>query len=404
MALYATRSPRYSVLRRLIPLAAAGIALACLGDTPPGISLEYVYEVPQETGDGWLTGHLSDHGFDLGPIRDLFALVLDGSYPNVHSVLIIRDGVLVLEEYFPGYTSIGEYVSFDRETLHSCYSVTKSVNSALIGIAIDRGLISDTQQKISSFLAEYADIFTDPDKDLLRLDHLLSMTAGLDWDELTYPYVDPNNSHYWLRLSDDPIRYTLEQPAVAEPGTSFVYNSGLSIALGRILENVAGLAADEFAEVYLFAPLSVSEYTWGRMSDGETLETGGGLSLRPRDMAKFGQLYLNGGRWGDVQVVSEGWVTESIQQQAPDRGYGYQWWLTSFSVDGRVVDSYTGIGWGGQYVFVIPELDMVVVFTGGNYDQSISYAYVMLGTHILLSALPQTSQLRAAAAGAALVP
>jgi CubicO group peptidase (beta-lactamase class C family) len=399
-----TRGARFSRLRWLIPLTLAALAPACAGDSPSGIGNGYVYEVPEQTGDGWSTGHLSDFGFDLEPIRELFTLVQDGSYPNVHGVLIVRDAVLVVEEYFPGYAATGEYVLFDRETLHRCFSVTKSVNSALIGIAIDDGLISDVEQKISSFLPEYADIFTDPDKDLLRLDHLLPMTAGLDWDELTYPYSDPNNSHYWLRRSDDPIRYTLERPVVADPGTRFVYNSGVSITLGRILENVAGQRADLFAEGRLFAPLDISDYSWNLMSDGETLETGGGLSLRPRDMAKFGQLYLNGGRWGDVQVVTEEWVNESVRRQAPDRDYGYQWWLASFDVEGQVIESYVGIGYGGQYIFVLPELDMVVVLTGGNYDQSISYAFTLIDAHVLPSALSRPLQLHTEDVAAASVP
>ncbi|MGD2154418.1 MAG: serine hydrolase [Gemmatimonadales bacterium] len=392
MATPSTKNPKPSCLRQLVPLLIAGLAVGCgAGDSPSGLDGVYRYDVPEQTGDGWETGHLSDYGFDLGAVGELIAQIGDATYPNVHGVLIVRDGVLVLEEYFPGYTAAGAYVDFDRETLHSCYSVTKSVNAALIGIAIDEGLIAGVDQQISGFLPEYADIFVDPDKDRLRLEDLLTMSAGLEWDELTYPYADPSNSHYWLRRSPDPVRYTLEQPVVADPGLEFAYNSGLSLTLGKILETAVGERPDHYAEDHLFAPLGISDYSWSLWGDGTTLDTGGGLSLRPRDMAKFGQLYLNGGRWGEAQVVSEAWVSESVRPHAQYWAYGYQWWRTRLETDMLMYTSYMGIGWGGQYVFVVPDLDLVVVLTGGNYDESIAYAYDMIEDHVLPSMLTAQS-------------
>ncbi len=390
-------------LRGLIPLIIAGLAIAC-SDSPSSVDGIDWYAVPQETGDGWDTGHLSDYGFDLEPIEELIDLVRDGTYPNVHGVLIVRNGVLLLEEYLPGYTAEGVYVAFDRETLHRCYSVTKSVNAALIGIAIAEGSINGVEQQISDFLPAYADIFVDPDKDRLRLHDLLTMSAGLEWDELTYPYADPNNSHYWLRRSPDPVRHTLEQPVSADPGIEFAYNSGLSLTLGRILENATGQRGDSYAEDHLFAPLGISDYSWNLWGDGTTLDTGGGLSLRPRDMAKFGQLYLNGGAWGTTQVVSEEWVSESIRSHTQYWSYGYQWWRTRFESDIQAFTSYMGIGWGGQYVFVVPDLDLVVVLTGGNYDASISYAYDMIEAHVLPSLLSQQAQLQATGAAGTSLP
>ncbi|NIN70359.1 MAG: serine hydrolase [Gemmatimonadetes bacterium] len=405
MAPSRTRISRRLHLFRLITPIIFGLAIGCGGDSPTDIDGVYRYTVPENTGDGWDTGHLSDYGFDLEPIRELIALVEDGTYPNVHSVLIVRDGVLLLEEYFPGYSSGGTFYDYDRETKHECFSVTKSVNSALIGIAIDDGLIAGAQAQISDYLPEYADIFADPDKDRLLLHDLLTMSAGLDWDELTYPYGDPNNTHYWMRRSPDPIRYTLERPVAYDPGIQFAYNSGLSLALGRIVENATGERAERYAESNLFAALGITDYLWRLANDGVTLNTGGGLLLRPRDMAKFGQLYLNGGRWGGVQVVSEHWVSESVRQHTQYCCYGYQWWLIRFELDdGTMVDSSTGIGYGGQYVFVFSELDLIVVLTGGNYDQSISYAYELVETHILQPLFSQTTQRQADRVAPALVP
>ncbi len=405
MAPSRTRIRRRLYPFRLITLIILGIATGCGGDSPTDIDGIYRYEVPEVTGDGWDTGHLSDYGFDLTPIGQLIALVEDGTYPNVHSVLIVREGVLLLEEYFPGYSSGGTYYAFDRETKHEIFSVTKSVNSALIGIAIDDGLIAGAGAQISDYLPEYADIFVDPDKDRLLLHDLLTMSAGLEWDELTYPYGDPNNSHYWMRRSPDPIRYTLERPVAHDPGIQFAYNSGLSWTLGRIVENATGQRPDLYAESNLFAALGITDYFWRMANDGVTLNTGGGLLLRPRDMAKFGQLYLNGGSWGGVQVVSESWVSESVRQHTQYCCYGYQWWLIRFELDdGTIVDSSTGIGYGGQYVFVFSELDMIVVLTGGNYDQPIGYAYDLVENHILQPLFSQAALSQAAGVMPALVP
>ena len=189
--------------------------------------------------------------------------------------------------------------------------------------------------------------------------------------------------------SKDPVRFVLERPLGATPGTKFVYNSGISVTLGEILYKVSGLRADQFAEHYLFAPLGISDYKWWEFPTG-TVDTGGGLSLRPRDMAKIGYLFLTDGRWQGRQIISEEWIQESTKQQAPDRAYGDQWWLGWFRVRDRVpVASYSAHGRGGQFIFVFPDLQMVAVFTGWNdntlYDQPLD----MLQRYLLPAATPQ---------------
>ena len=250
-------------------------------------------------------------------------------------------------------------------------SATKSVTSILIGIAVDRGLIRDANEKLSTFFPEYADIFADPAKAKLTLKDLLTMTAGLKWDEWTLPYTDPRNDHVAMVRSDNPIRYVLECSIVAQPGETFAYNSGLSIVLGQIIFKASGLRADKFAERYLFEPLGITDFYWSKYPD-EIVQTGGGLFLRPRDMAKVGKLFLDGGRWNGKQVVSEAWVKTSttshvdaskINPAAKASGYGYQWWLGSFRVDGRDVPSYSARGRGGQFIMVLPGQQIVVVFT-----------------------------------------
>ncbi|UCC84183.1 MAG: serine hydrolase [Gemmatimonadota bacterium] len=342
----------------------------------------FVYEIPEQTDDGLVTGHLSDYGFDLGTVTSLGNRILDGTYVNIHSVLIVKDGVLVLDEYFPGRGYNRPYTDWDKHVLHSMHSVTKSYTSALIGIAIDQGQIASVDDKISTYLPEYADVFEGSERDSIRIKHLLSMTAGLYWDEWTYPYDDIRNTHVALASSSDPVRYALELPVVAAPGEVFQYNSGMSITLGRIVHNASGLTTDRFAEQYLFEPLGITDYYWYSYPDG-TFQTGGGLWLRSRDMAKFGLLYLNGGRWGDQQVVSEGWVVESVEQHAPGIGYGYQWWLGYYGVGGQVIDAYSARGRGGQFIFVLPEADLVVVFTGWNDNELANQAFEMLREYVL---------------------
>ena len=302
---------------------------------------------------------------DQYSMNQCLARIEDGTYKNIHSILIVKDGKLLIERYFPGQDESGKVQQFERATLQDIASATKSINSLLIGIAIDQGLIRNVDQKISVFFPEYADLFADPKKDAIRLRDCLSMTTGLAWDEWTYPYSDSRNDHVAMNASGDPIRYVLERPAVASPGTKFNYNSGVAILLGEIIHKASGLRADKFAERYLFGPLGIAEYQWLAYPNG-TIQSGGGLWLRPYDMAKIGQLCLDGGRWNGKQIVSSSWIEASIQQHAPDRTYGYQWWLGNLVVQGRQIPVFAAQGRGGQFILIFPDLRMVAVFTGWN--------------------------------------
>jgi CubicO group peptidase (beta-lactamase class C family) len=267
----------------------------------------YQYTVPEATNDGWETVHVSSENINAELLKTLFDRVLNETYKNIHSVLLIKNDKLVVEEYFQTWHGDAEsrdlIRALDRVTMHQQHSVTKSVTSLLIGIAIDQQLIRGVDEKIAAFFPEYADIFAESAKDTLRLKHFLSMSA-LVWDELTYPYTDVRNDHVSLNRSKDPIRYALGRPVVGEPGMQFIYNSGIAITLGEIIYKVSGVRADKFAERYLFAPLGISNYYWWKYPNG-TVQTGGGLSLQPRDMAKIGALMLHGGRWQGKQIVSE---------------------------------------------------------------------------------------------------
>jgi CubicO group peptidase (beta-lactamase class C family) len=331
----------------------------------------YRYAVPPTTGDGWETADRSAAKLDTRLLDELFERVRDGTYPNIHSVLLVRDGKLVVEEYFPGkHPVIGEtlerepdwngtYQSFDRDTLHTLQSATKSVNSILVGIAIDRKFIRDVNEPVRTFFPEM------PGDADVRLRHLLSMTAGLEWDE-TVPLSDPANDCERMNKSDDPVGMLLRRPVIAPPGSTFAYCGAASLALGEIVRKASGSPVDEFAKTQLFEPLGISTYAWrGRFRNG-VVHTSGGLYLRPRDMAKIGCMMLNHGRWHGRQIVSEGWARESLRQQAPDRGYGYQWWTRTFHVGDRAVNAAWAGGYGGQFIYLFPDLHLVVVSTGWN--------------------------------------
>jgi CubicO group peptidase (beta-lactamase class C family) len=357
------------------------------------------YAAPEKTRDGWETASLNDENLDANLIKELFERISDHTYKNIHSVLLVKNGKLVVEEYFPGKNCLGQYWTYTRDTLHDLQSVTKSVNSILVGMAIDQHLITGVDEKISVFSPEYADLFTNREKDTICLKHLLSMTAGLAWDESTYPYTDARNDAAGMSGSRDYFRYVLEKPVIATPGTKLTYSSGISWILGEIVRKSSGLPADKFAERYLFGPLGISDYYWEKFPNG-SVNTGGGLMLRPRDMAKIGQLYLNGGRWQGKQIVSEEWVKESTKQQSgaaplptwvPETaGYGYQWWLGSFHVCDQVIGWYGAAGRGGQLVVVFPDLQMVAVFTGWNDNALLAQPIDMLQRYILPAAIPQS--------------
>jgi CubicO group peptidase (beta-lactamase class C family) len=340
------------------------VALSCFAEDQIATNnaKTYPYTVPEKTNDGWETGSLNSVNLDTNLIDELFERVGNGGYKNIHCVLLAKGGKLVIEEYFAGQNSVGQYPKFTRDTLHEMKSATKSVNSILVGIAIDRHLIHSVDEKVSSFFPEYSDVFTNKEKDAIRLKDLLSMTAGLSWDEWTHPYTDPRNDAAMMASKADFFRYVLERPVATPPGAKFVYNSGISLMLGEIVHKVSGLSADKFAERYLFLPLGITNYYWQKAPNG-VVNTLGGLWLRPRDMAKIGQLFLNGGRWNGKQIVSEEWIKESTKQQVgagqlpawfSADGYGYQWWLGSFQVRGQTFESYSARGQGGAIYYRFP--------------------------------------------------
>lgn len=380
-------------LRRLLPAWVALIImhLACIK-----CPAAYQYTVPEMTNDGWECASLGAVSLDINLIQQLMERISDNTYKNIHSVLIVKDGKLVVEGYFPGSNSAGQSQTFTRDTLNEMKSATKSVNSILIGIALDQHLISGVDEKISTFFPEYSDVFANKAKDAICLKHLLSMTPGFSWDEWSHPYTSPLNDAAMMASKADFFRYVLEKPMVTKPGEKFTYNSGVSLMLGEIVHKASGLPADKFAGRYLFGPLGITNFYWQKAPNG-VVNTLGGLWLQPRDMAKIGQLMLNGGLWNGKQIVSKKWIEESTKQQVDAGqlpawfradGYGFQWWLGSFRVAGQMVESYSARGQGGQFIIIFPTLKMVAVFTGWNDNELLGQPIDMLQHYLLPAASP----------------
>ena len=339
--------------------------------------LQYAYEPPEVLNDGWQTTSLDSVDMDTQMISLLTDRLMNGKYGGVRSLVIVKDGCLVHEAYFDGSS---------RETPQEIYSITKSISSALVGIAVDRGLIDGVDVPIVTLFQEYDHLFSDEQKRRITIEHLLTHTSGLDWDEHTYPYEDPRNSEFNMYYgAEDWMAYVLGVPMRDEPGTRYEYNTGAVHLLSAILKIATGLAADEFADECLFGPLSITGYGWNEdpMGYPRTGATHGGLRMRVRDVAKFGQLFLDGGAWHGQQLISGAWVEASLHPRAATPsdtgGMGYLWFLNSFQFRGQTVDTFVARGAGGQTLLVTPSLDLVVVVTCSLESQANT-----LGLHLMI--------------------
>jgi CubicO group peptidase (beta-lactamase class C family) len=355
------------------------------------------YQTPQSTSDGWTTASLSEVGMDEKPIDDLLNLLSQPNEHEINGLLVVKDGKLVFESYYPGndmlFTDQPAFTmkDFDRDTQHCLASSTKSVTSILFGIAVDRGEISSVDESMFTSFPEYEEL-NDLVKGKITLRDMLTMTSGLPWDESTYSYSDPRNDIDQLFLSPDPIRYMLERQVVSEPGTAWLYNSGTVNLLGAVLNRKTGTPLAKYAAENLFSRLGITSYQWQSFQHAPDLAiTSSLLYLRPRDMAKLGQLFLQQGMWNGKQVVSAQWVKESTDASVKvpidygpgfqNTGYGYLWWRGVFTQGNTEV--YYSAGYGGQFIFVMPSIHTVVVMTGSNFDHSYNDMFDIVNSYIL---------------------
>lgn len=318
-------------------------------------------------------------GVNVDRLAALSAEIVSGEFPDIHSLLVMRNGRMVIERYYNGS---------GRDHVHTMQSVTKSFASALVGIAISQGDIADVDEPVLDFFPQWRDeLSLDPRKAAQRLEDVLTMRTGTDYHE-----NGPSAPHWQLNaLQTGWDRFWLERPMVNDPGGFWQYDSGGAVAVSSMLKQRTGLHADGFADATLFSALGITESTWFRNSEGQ-VHTGGGLSLRARDMLKLGQLYLQEGVWEGEQVVEAEWVEASVRRHhtfsnfGPRvKGYGYFWWIMEPDPQGAGgQDIYAAFGARGQYVFVVPEHDLVVGVTGDARNGSDwANPQEFLYTHIL---------------------
>jgi len=351
------------------------------------ISLAFGYS--QKTKDdknyvsGWETSSPAAQGIDKLVIDSIHQEIQNGDYGLIDHFLLIRNGKIIADyNYNQDYETIAKnydtlkhqynydhpdwHPYYKNSELHSLQSVSKSISSLLLGIAIDEGLVSHLDATILPLFTDYKLDLSDERKNTITLKNLLTMQSGILWDESSSYADNQENNCTVMELSDDWVQYVLDRPMDTIPGTKFVYNSGVTVLLGKIVRIATGRRIDKWAEEKLFGPLGITDYYWKETPKGE-IDTEGGLYLSAYDLAKIGYLMMNNGAWNNKQIVSEKWIEESIRPSVKlneKLGYGYQWWVPEYKDE--EVKIFAGNGYGGQYVMMAKEYDMLVVFNGWN--------------------------------------
>lgn len=320
------------------------------------------YQVPATLADGWTTAPSESMGVDARKLAALRASILAWPELGVHAILIERSGRLIYEEYFDGFderwgTARG-FVPMTRDSLHDLRSVTKSVVSALAGLAVADGAIESLDKPVVEWFPEYPELNT-ADRRRLTLRHLLEMPSGLQWDE-SMPYSDPRNDEIRMTRDPQPLRYALSRAFTSEPGAAFNYNGGLVQVMAAVIQRAVKMPLREYARTRLFEPMDIDTVEWvGDLAGMPSAASG--LRLRPRDIAKFGSLYLHGGRWNGRQVLPADWVTLSTSRHFPfartpgrDRvggdtetggsfGYSYFWWYACYPTASGLVEARSAL-------------------------------------------------------------
>jgi CubicO group peptidase (beta-lactamase class C family) len=361
---------------RLSAVLAAALTCCCSGraEHTAAATAKYSYTIPASLNDGWNTGSLEESHIDRRRLEAMTDAVHAHPDLNVHAILIERSGRLVYEEYFSGQDErwgrpLG-VVAFTRDTKHDLRSITKSVVSALVGIARDSGAIRSLDAPLLDYFPEYADL-QQPDRQRITIRHALTMSAGLEWNEQV-PYNNPQNDEIAMTRSADPLRYALSRAIVAAPGTKWRYNGGTTQVLGTIVQRATKQPLADYAQAALFSPLGITEFEWlGNLAGVPSAASG--LRLRPRDLARFASLYLHDGQWNGRQIVPRDWVHESTRRQLTfpgdaTRGYAYQWWHTCYSTRSGFIEVPTAVGNGAQRVFLLRGQQTAVTVLSGRYN------------------------------------
>ena len=352
------------------------IAIAVLAGCTPGPQPQ-VQAVAQLEADywptaGWRSSTAEEQGMDSDQLSAMMMRIEEQKY-EIDSVTVVRNGYMVAD------VSVHPFSSTRKHNLFSC---TKSVVSALIGMAIDQGYIEGVDQSVLSIFPQRTAANGDENKEAMTLEHLLTMTTGFDCqDSYLYRWTGLEQ----MRASDDWVQFVLDLPMKGQPGSQFEYCNSASFLLSAIIYETAGVSAYAFAEKHLFRPLGISDFAWSSSPEGISIGYSE-LRMTPHDMAKFGYLYLKEGRWDGVQVIPSEWVKASTREYIPaslEDGYGYQWWIDD---SGMAI----ALGYGGQFIFVIPEQEMVVVFTSSLEEQDFYVPQTLLNEFIIPAAIAST--------------
>jgi CubicO group peptidase (beta-lactamase class C family) len=345
------------------------VALTFLAFPAASAPLQDSCGVPQQANDGWrVETDPASAGFDpsllCAVVRDFLQ-----SYRNLHSLVVERHGQLVAEAYRTGpdrstYALWASRVGFDRDTPHDVRSVTKSVVALLWGIAESERAVPPLGTPVLDLLPALADLRTGG-RERVTVANMLCMRSGLAWDEVGR-YGRWDNDETGLLWRSDRARYAFERRISPSPGTHFNYNGGLTAVLGLVLEERTGLSLQEYARQRLFEPLGLRDWEWVGDVRGRT-RAYTGLRLRPRDLVRIGRLVLEGGHWQGRQIVPKAWIDTLLAPCKSGEEFGHHWWIGSVWVRGQQVGWHGAVGNGGQRLFVVPALDLVVVTTAGEY-------------------------------------
>ena len=312
--------------------------------------------------------------------------IKSSKFGDVHSLIILKEGKIIFEQYYNNHS---------RNELHALGAATMSVVSAIVGTIY---MVKDSvnlHTKIIDLFPEYSQYFEDiPQKDKIEIAHLLSNTSGLWWDEWTAPFGSTDNDAYVMSISDNWIEQVLSTPMIREPGFEFNFNSGNAILMAPIIEKLTSENLEEYAAKQLFHPLNITEWYWEKIPGGYP-NASWGLRLKAIDMAKIGNLFVSGGKWNGQQIFPESWINISTRRRATITGYydfAYQWWRFSSNADVlrtlQEKNVFFAWGEGGQFIFVVPDIHMVVVTTAGNSNSLETDMYNMLRDYIFPAIRP----------------
>ncbi len=386
-----------------------GVVLAALAACAPEPAR------PGWPGDAWPVSSPAAEGVDPAAIEALVADIDAGRYGLIDHFLLVRNGRVIADRHWDHGRTYAELLAAQEDTadhqynydhpswhpyfrdtdLHSLQSVTKSVTSVAFGIAVDEGHITSVEAPAWPYFEAHGADLADPRRAATSLEDFLTMRSGIDWAVPGQTYEDDSHPTSVLEASDRWIDYVVAQPVGTDPGTRFDYNDGVSVLLGKIVREATGQRLDAWAEERLFRPIGIDEYYWKITPDGE-VDSEGGLYLSTHDLARIGYLMLRGGEWDGRQVVSREWVEASTlpvvpdvapDNDRPDAGYGYQWWVPVHE-DGET-GVFAGNGYGGQFLHVVPEYDLISVFNGWTlHEQPALFSWTALQERILPAVSP----------------